>query len=45
MMTKTWNHAYSQIIGNPNAPFINSYASSAILATNYYVRCGTPEPH
>src|ERR1700726_492878 len=30
------NHAYSQIIGNPKAPFINSYASAANLATNYY---------
>jgi len=30
------NHHYSQIIGNTNAPFINSYAKSANLATNYY---------
>ncbi len=30
------NHHYSQIIGNTNAPFINSYANSANLATNYY---------
>lgn len=30
------NHAYSQIIGNTNAPFINSYAKSANLANNYY---------
>jgi hypothetical protein len=30
------NHHYSQIIGNANAPFINSYAKSANLATNYY---------
>src|ERR1700693_995782 len=30
------NHSYAQIIGNPNAPFINSYAKSANLATNYY---------
>jgi hypothetical protein len=30
------NHAYGQIIGNPNAPFINSYALAANLATNYY---------
>ncbi len=30
------NHAYSQILGNTNAPFINSYANSANLATNYY---------
>lgn len=30
------NHGYRQIINNPNAPFINSYAQSANLATNYY---------
>jgi len=30
------NHGYSQIINNPNAPFVNSYALSANLATNYF---------
>jgi len=30
------NHSYQQIIGNTNAPFINSYAKSENLATNYY---------
>ncbi len=30
------NHGYAQIINNPNAPFINVYARSANLATNYY---------
>jgi hypothetical protein len=30
------NHGYSQIIGNPNAPFINQMAKSANLATNYF---------
>ncbi len=30
------NHGYSQIITNPNAPFINQYALTANLATNYY---------
>jgi hypothetical protein len=30
------NHGYSQIIDNPNAPFINQLAKSANLATNYY---------
>ena len=30
------NHHYSQIIGNANAPFINTYAYSANLATNYF---------
>ena len=30
------NHAYSQIIGSPAAPFITAYASAANSATNYY---------
>ena len=30
------NHGFGQIIGNPNAPFINFYAQSANLATNYF---------
>ena len=30
------NHGYSQIANNPNAPFINSLARSAHLATNYF---------
>jgi phosphatidylinositol-3-phosphatase len=30
------NHAYGQIINNPNAPFIDAYAKKANLATNYY---------
>jgi len=30
------NHGYSQILNNPNAPFINWYAQSANLATNYF---------
>ncbi|HUJ29590.1 MAG TPA: alkaline phosphatase family protein [Myxococcales bacterium] len=30
------NHGYSQIIGNPNAPFVNEYARRANLATNYF---------
>lgn len=30
------NHGYSQIINNPNAPFINTMARDANLATNYY---------
>jgi len=28
------NHGYSQIIGNPETPFANSYANSANTATN-----------
>src|SRR6202022_1401364 len=30
------NHAYKQIIDNPNEPFVNQYAHSANLATNYF---------
>jgi hypothetical protein len=30
------NHGYAQVIGNPNAPFINLYASRVNLATNYF---------
>jgi hypothetical protein len=30
------NHGYSQILHNPNAPFINQLATSANLATNYF---------
>jgi phosphatidylinositol-3-phosphatase len=30
------NHGYSQIIGNPNAPFTNALAKSANSATNYF---------
>ena len=30
------NHGYSQIINNPNAPFVNELAQSANLATNYF---------
>jgi len=30
------NHAYNQVIGNPNDPFVNSYAKTVNLATNYF---------
>jgi len=30
------NHGYSQIIGNPNAPFANQYAQSVNSAANYF---------
>ena len=30
------NHSYTQIVGNPNAPFANSYAKTANAATNYF---------
>ena len=30
------NHYIGQILGNPNAPYITSYAANANLATNYF---------
>jgi phosphatidylinositol-3-phosphatase len=30
------NHGYSQIVNNPNAPFINQYAKAHNVATNYF---------
>lgn len=30
------NHGFGEIINNPNAPFINKYAKTANLATNYF---------
>jgi hypothetical protein len=30
------NHGYSQILNNPNAPFINQYAKTHNTATNYF---------
>src|ERR1700736_2924642 len=30
------NHGYSQIVNNPNAPFINRYAQSTNCSTNYF---------
>jgi len=30
------NHGYKEILNNPSAPFINKYARSANLATNYF---------
>ena len=30
------NHGYNQLIGNPNAPFIDQYAKAANLANNYF---------
>ena len=30
------NHGYSQLIDNPNAPFINKYSKTANLCTNYF---------
>ena len=30
------NHGYGQIINNPNEPFVNQYAMTGNLATNYF---------
>ncbi|MBU6257483.1 MAG: hypothetical protein KGL18_00220 [Burkholderiales bacterium] len=30
------NHGYGQVVGNPNAPFINQMARTVNVATNYY---------
>jgi hypothetical protein len=30
------NHGYAEIIGDPNTPFINTYANNVNLATNYF---------
>ena len=30
------NHGYTQVVGNPNDPFVNSYLRTANYATNYY---------
>jgi len=30
------NHGYSQVITNPNDPFVNQYATQGNLATNYF---------
>lgn len=30
------NHSYSEVIGNPNAPFLTAYAKQSNLATNYF---------
>ena len=35
------NHGYSQILNNPNAPFLNAYPQSANLATNYFAVCAS----
>lgn len=35
------NHGYNEIIGNPDAPYINSLANTYNLATNYF---GTTHP-
>src|SRR6185437_10217715 len=39
------NHGYSQIIGSPDAPYINSLASSGALLTNYTAITHPSEPN
>jgi len=39
------NHDYSQIIGNPSAPYINSLAATGALATNYQAVNHPSEPN
>ena len=39
------NHDYSQIIGNSQAPYINSLASSGALLTNYDAITHPSEPN
>jgi len=39
------NHAYSQIIGNAQAPYINSLASQGALFTNSYALTHPSQPN
>jgi acid phosphatase len=39
------NHSYSQIIGSPSAPYINSLASSGVLFTNSHAITHPSEPN
>jgi hypothetical protein len=39
------NHSYWQIIGNPNAPFINSLAAEGTLFTSSYAITRPSEPN
>jgi len=37
------NHGYTEILNNPNAPFISKYARKANLAANYFA-VAHPQP-
>jgi phosphatidylinositol-3-phosphatase len=35
-VTMMENHSYSQVVGNPDDPFVNKFAKSANMSTNYF---------
>jgi hypothetical protein len=39
------NHSFSEIVGNPQAPYINSLASAGVLLTNYHAISHPSEPN
>jgi hypothetical protein len=39
------NHSFSEIVGNPQAPYINSLASAGVLLTNYHAVSHPSEPN
>ena len=39
------NHSFSEIVSNPQAPYINSLASAGALLTNYYAISHPSEPN
>ena len=39
------NHSFSEIVGNPQTPYINSLASAGVLLTNYHAVSHPSEPN
>ena len=39
------NHSFSEIVSNPQAPYINSLASAGVLLTNYHALSHPSEPN
>ena len=39
------DHSFSEIVGNPQAPYINSLASAGVLLTNYHALSHPSEPN
>jgi hypothetical protein len=39
------NHPFSEIVGNPQAPYINSLGSAGVLLTNYHALSHPSEPN
>src|SRR5690349_14069939 len=39
------NHAFNEIIGNPQAPYINALASGGTLLTNYHAVTHPSQPN